>query len=107
MRAEEEMFENVFGQRMEETLREISEEGVAARARKAEGVPSIKEVEEHNSDRAVFRSWCPRCVRDRVEAYGSKKRRGEGGDAPTVSLDYVHTHSEWDKEEEKGMPTSR
>jgi hypothetical protein len=53
---EEEMFEKVFGQSVEETLRENGEEGVAARARKVEGVPSKKEVEEHDPTHAVFRS---------------------------------------------------
>ncbi len=44
MRVEEEMFEKAFGQSMEETLRETSETGIAARARKVEVVPSRKEV---------------------------------------------------------------
>ncbi len=45
MRVDEEMFKKVFGQSMEETLQETGEEGVAARARKAQAVPSGKEVE--------------------------------------------------------------
>ena len=45
MRVEEEWFEKVFGQSVEETLKETSEEGVAARARKVEAAPSRKEVE--------------------------------------------------------------
>ncbi len=68
-----------------------------------EAAPSKKEVEEHNLDHAVFGSWCPRCVKGRAEAYGNKKK-GEGGDAPTASVDYTHTRSEQEKEEEKGMP---
>ncbi len=59
MTVEEETLEKVFGQGVEETLRETGEEGVAARARKVEAVPSKKDVQDHNSDRAVFRSWCP------------------------------------------------
>ncbi len=38
MRVEEGMFEKVFGQRMEETLRETGGEGVAARPKKVEAV---------------------------------------------------------------------
>ncbi len=98
------MFEKVFGQSVEETLRETREEGVAARARKAEAVPSRKEVEERNLDRALLRSWCLRYMKGRAEAYGHKKIRGNVGDAPTVSLDYTHMPSEQEKEEEKGMP---
>ena len=89
---------------VEETLRETSEEGVAARARKVEAVPSKKEVEDHNSDHALFRSWRPHCVKGRAEACGHRRGGGQTGDAPTVSLDYTHTRSEQEKEEEKGMP---
>ena len=104
MRVEDEMLEKVFGQSVEETLKETSEEGVAARARKVEAVPSKKEVEDHNLDHAVFRSWCPHCVKVRAEASGHKKRGGETGDVPTVSLDHMYARSEQEKEEEKGMP---
>ncbi len=74
MTIEEEMFGKVFGQSAKETLRETSGEGVAARARKVESVPSRREVEEHNLDHAVFRSWCLHCVKGRTEAYGHQKR---------------------------------
>ncbi len=40
MRIEERTFEKVFGQSMEETSRETCEEGVGARARRVEAVPS-------------------------------------------------------------------
>ncbi len=90
MRAEEEMFEKAFGQSVEETLKETGEEeGVAARAGKVEAVPCREEVEERNLHNAVFRSWRPHYVKGRAEVYGHKKRRGEGGEAPTVSLDYT------------------
>ncbi len=100
MRVEEEMFEKVFGQSVEETLRETREEGVAARARKAEAVPS-KEVEDHNLDYAVFRNWCPHCMKRRAEAYGHRNRGGETGDVPAVHLDHVCARSEQEKEEEE------
>ncbi len=80
------MFEKVFGQSVEEMLRETSEEGSAARARKVEAAPSKREVEDRNLDHAVFRSWRPHCVKCRTEACGHRKRGGETGDAPTVSL---------------------
>ena len=47
---EEEMFKKVFGESVEETWSEASEEAVVARSRKVEAVPSKKEVEDHNSD---------------------------------------------------------
>ncbi len=56
MRDEEEMFKKVFGESSEEVLREMNEEGNSARAGKADVAPNEKEVEEHNLDRAVFRS---------------------------------------------------
>ena len=75
-----------------------------ARARKTEIAPSDKEVEERNLDHAVFRNWCPHCVKGRAESCGHlKKAQGEGA-APTVGVDYVYVHSEQEKEEEKGMP---
>ncbi len=36
---------------------DVGEETVRARARKTEIAPSDKEVEEHNLDHGVFRSW--------------------------------------------------
>lgn len=33
-------------------------------------MPREREVEEHNTDHRVFRSWCPHCVKGRGEAYG-------------------------------------
>ena len=48
--------------------KEAGEEAVRARARKTEAVPSQKEVEEHNLDHGVFRSWCPHCVKGRAES---------------------------------------
>ncbi len=71
---EEEMFKKEFGESADEALRELSEEGVGAKARKVEAVQMKKEVEERKLDRAVFRSWRPRCVRGRAKAYGHKKR---------------------------------
>ncbi len=37
-------------------------------------------------------------------AYGRRRRGGETGDVPTVSLDCMYMHSEQEKEKEKGMP---
>ncbi len=89
MRVEEETSEKLFGQCVEETLKETSEEGVTARARKVEAVPNRKEVKERNLDHAEFGSWCPHCVKGRAEGYGHEERTGEGGQAPMVSLEYM------------------
>ena len=75
-----------------------------ARARNTAVVPSSKEVEEHNLDHAVFRSWCPHCVKGRAESYGHRRREGELGGVPVGGVDYMYMHSEQEKEEEKGMP---
>ena len=59
-------FRRVFGESSKEVVeRELEEEAVRARARKTETVPSQKEVEEHNLDHGVFRSWRPHCVKGR------------------------------------------
>ncbi len=45
-------------------------------------------------------------MKGRAEAYGHvRKVTGESG-APTVGVDYVHMHSEQEKEEEVGMPVA-
>ncbi len=44
---EEDTFKKVFGESMDEALREMGAKGFGARARKAEAFPSKKEVEEH------------------------------------------------------------
>ena len=75
-----------------------------ARARKTGAAPSQKEVEEHNLDHGVFRSWCPHCVKGRAESYGHVKKVQNEGDVPTIGIDYMYMHSEQEKEEEKGMP---
>ncbi len=85
MRDEEEMFKKVFGESVEVALREMSEEGVAARARKVEAVPKTKEADEQNFDHAVFRNWRQHCGTGRAGACGNKRRGGEGGYVPTVS----------------------
>ncbi len=74
MRGEQDMFKRVLGESVEETLGEASDEGVVARARKVEAAPNKKEVEDRSLDHAVFRSWCPHCMKGRVEAYGHRKR---------------------------------
>ncbi len=79
-RSIEERFTKVFGQTVEDTLealKETSEEANAAKARKTEAIPSTKEVEEHNSDHSVFRSWCPHCVK------GKQKHMGTGATRAT------------------------
>ncbi len=68
------MFNKVFGESVEEALREMGEERAGARARKVEAVPNKKEVEEHNVDHVVFRSWCPDCVKGRAEVCGHRNR---------------------------------
>ncbi len=76
MRVDEETFEKVFGQSVEETLKETCEEGFTARSRKVEALPSRKQVEERNVDHAVSRSWRPHCcVTGRAEAYGHEETR--------------------------------
>ncbi len=83
---------------------EESEEAVRRKVRETEAVPSEREVEEHNVDHAVFRKWCPHCLKGRAEAYGRRAVSRDKTEAPRVSVDYVHMASEQDKEEEKGMP---
>jgi hypothetical protein len=45
----------------------------SAKVRYTEPVLSTKEVEEHIVDVAVFRSWCPLCVKGRAVALGHKR----------------------------------
>ena len=43
-------------------------------------------------------------MKGRAESYGHKKKSGEESKTPVIGVDYTHTHSEQDKEEERGMP---
>ena len=100
-------FEGAEEKEMEEAIRgerETGEESSKPKVRSAEAVPSEREVEEHNVDHGVFRSWCPHCVKSRAESYGHVKKVQNEGDAPTIGIDYMYMHSEQEKEEEKGMP---
>ena len=73
------------GEVVEREMRgDVGEEAVRARARKTGAVPSEKEVEEHNLDSAVFRSWRPRCAKGRAEPCGHAKKVQNEGEAPTV-----------------------
>ena len=63
-----------MGVSAKEKEEECTEEGVKARARNTAAVPSSKEVDEHNLDHAVFRSWCPHCVKGRAESSGHWSR---------------------------------
>ena len=69
--------------------REETEQEHKIKMRKTEAVPSDKEVEEHNVDHAVFRAWCPHCVKGRGEAYGHMKLKNKRGDVPVISIDYA------------------
>ena len=92
--AMEEDFQKALGEGTKEVVeREIGEEAVRAKARKTGAVPSQKEVEEHNLDHGVFRSWCPHCVKGRAESYGHAKKVQNEGDVPTIGIDYMYMHS--------------
>ena len=60
------------GRRSQEV--EESQEEARVRVRKEEAVPNETEVEEHNIDHAVFRSWCPHCVKGRATGKQHNKR---------------------------------
>ena len=47
----------------EERERIEAEREHRAKMRRTEAVPSDREVEDHNVDHAVFRAWCPHCVK--------------------------------------------
>ncbi len=91
--------EEVVGRERQE---DVGEEAARARARKAGIAPSEKEVEDRKVDHAVFRSWCPRCVKGRVKSCGHAKKAQDEGAAPTVGVDQAHSGQEM--EDEKGMP---
>ena len=82
--------------------REVGEESARPKVRNAEAVPSESEVEEHNVDHGVFRSWCPHCVKGRAESYGHKGKKLTEKEWPTIGIDYMYMHSEQEREEEVG-----
>ncbi len=77
-----------FGERVEETLREASEEEVEARA-KGGSVPSKKELEDQKWDLVALGSWCAWSgggVRSQEER--RRRRRCAYGDLG------LHTHAQ-------------
>ncbi len=83
---------------------DFGEEAVLAGARETRAVLCEKEVEEHNLDHAVFRSWCPLYVNGRAESRGHVKKVQNEGEAPTIGVDCAHTPSEQETEEGKRTP---
>ncbi len=43
-------------------------------------------------------------MKGRAKSYGHVRKGKNDGTAPTIGVDYVYTHSEQEKEEEKCMP---
>ena len=67
--------------------------------------PSKTEVEEHYLDHAVFREWCPHCVKGRGQGKGHKVQQGSAEkDIPTISIDYMFMQEGSDKEERLLVP---
>ena len=88
-----------------EAKEEEGEEGTKPKYRRLEPEPTQEEVEEHNIDHAVFRNWCPHCVKGRAVAFPHTKVIGkEKEDISTISIDYMFMTEKQDKEEEKGNP---
>ena len=90
----------------EDRENEEQSEEYRVRMRRTEAVPSAREVEEHNVEHAMFRSWCPHCVKGRGEAFKHPRVGGREQEVPTISTDYMYVHPEEEKDEEreKGMP---
>ncbi len=64
-------------------------------------MPSEREVDERNVDRATLRAWCPHCVKGRGEAYEHPRCRNQEKEILTISVDYVCAHPEQEEDEEK------
>ena len=79
------------------------QEGVRPKVRRAPDDPTQDEIDEHNIDHGVFRSWCPHCVRGGAVAYGHKKKK-EQRLVPVVSIDYMYMTDRQRKEEYTGTP---
>ena len=84
----EDEYERIFGERAD-----VSEEAQRAKFRSVESVPLQIEVDEHNIDHAVFRSWCPHCVKGKASSYGHPRNENDKGDIPKVCIDYMYMHS--------------
>ena len=80
------------------------EEAEQVKYRKTEDEPTAREVEEHNMDHAVFRSWCPHCVKGKASAYGHRAREDKDQGIPRVCVDYVYMDDKQEQGEEKDMP---
>ena len=80
-------------------------EGTRPMMRRAPDDPTQEEIDEHNVDHGVFRSWCPHCVKGRAAAYGHRKGKNKSKRlVPVVSIDYMFMTDRQNKEEESGSP---
>ena len=79
--------------------------------RKVGANPTAKEIEEHELDHAVFKDWCPHCVKGKSVAYPHLKNKGKESEIPIIAIDYMFMLTDKKEsigeggEEEKGMPT--
>ena len=69
-------------------------EGRAPRQQGSPGDPSTAEVEEHRlMGHAVYRSWCPSCVRGRGRDDRHGATRRDDSEVPIISFDYCFLSS--------------
>ena len=54
------------------------EEAEAPKGRSAEVQPSKEEIEEHFIDHAVFRAWCPHCVKGKAVSFPHHVSQNKG-----------------------------
>ena len=69
-------------------------EGVKVKHGRTDEEPTAREVEERNMDHAVFRSWCPHCVKGKSAAYGHRVSEAQKQGLPRISVDYMFMHRE-------------
>lgn len=56
-------------------------------------------------DHAVFRSWCPNCVKGKAVTFGHRRSKDKEEDkVPTISIDYMFMGDGQEEKEEKGNP---
>ena len=68
---------------------EESEEVAPTTAIRNAKLPSIAEIEGHNSTHLPFRNWCASCVQGKAVSHPHRKRNEDEPEVPVISLDYM------------------
>jgi hypothetical protein len=88
----------------EESGQQESIEEVKPKIRKEYNKPTEEEVREHEIDHAVFKAWCPHCVKGKAVSFGHYKVKSDK-EVPVIAADYMYLTEKDKKDDEEDKDT--